>query len=142
MSYIQSMTVSLFEVVVEPHRRLILDALRERDHSVGDLVELLQLAQPTVSKHLKALRESGLVTVRPEAQRRWYQLRAEPLRELDAWLEPYRRTWAGRLDDLGRHLDEQAAPGRPADHGPTTPERSMTADDTDGGSHESKERWR
>src|SRR5690349_2015648 len=101
------MTVSLFEVVVEPNRRVILDALRERDHSVGDLVELLQLAQPTVSKHLKALREAGLVTVRPEAQRRWYRLRAEPLQELDAWLEPYRRTWSGRLDDLGRHLDEQ-----------------------------------
>jgi DNA-binding transcriptional ArsR family regulator len=103
------MTVSLFEVVVEPHRRVILDALRERDRSVGDLVELLQLAQPTVSKHLKALREAGLVTVRPEAQRRWYQLRSEPLKELDAWLEPYRHTWAGRLDDLGRHLDAQAA---------------------------------
>ncbi len=103
------MRASLFEVVVEPHRRVILDALRERDHSVGDLVDLLRLAQPTVSKHLKALREAGLVTVRPEAQRRWYQLRTEPLRELDDWLEPYRRAWSGRLDDLGRHLDEQAA---------------------------------
>ena len=95
----------VFEVVVEPHRRVILDALRESDRSVGDLVDLLRLAQPTVSKHLKALREAGLVTVRPEAQRRYYQLRPEPLQELDAWLEPYRRSWAERLDALDRYLD-------------------------------------
>ena len=101
------MAASVFEVVVEPHRRLILDALRERDHSVGDLTALLRLAQPTVSKHLKALREAGLVTVRAEAQRRIYRLRPEPLQDLDAWLEPYRRTWAERLDALGRHLDER-----------------------------------
>ena len=94
---------------MEPHRRVILDALREGDRSVGDLVELLRLAQPTVSKHLRALREAGLVTVRPQAQRRYYQLRAEPLKELDSWLEPYRRTWSQRLDALGQHLDEQAA---------------------------------
>src|SRR5690348_7496665 len=99
------MAAGVFEVVVEPHRRIILDALRVEDRSVGDLVDLLGLAQPTVSKHLKALRDAGLVTVRPQAQRRYYQLRAEPLRELDAWLEPYRRAWAERLDALGRHLD-------------------------------------
>ncbi|WP_344805283.1 ArsR/SmtB family transcription factor [Microlunatus ginsengisoli] len=101
------MSAGVFEVVVEPHRRIILDALRERDRSVGDLVGLLGLAQPTVSKHLKALREAGLVTVRPQAQRRYYRLRPEPLRELDAWLEPYRRAWAERLDALGRHLDAE-----------------------------------
>jgi DNA-binding transcriptional ArsR family regulator len=100
--------VGVFEVVAEPNRRLILDALRERERSVNDLVGLLRLAQPTVSKHLKALREAGLVVVRPEAQRRWYQLRPEPLLELDAWLAPYRRTWSDRLDALGRHLDDQA----------------------------------
>ena len=99
----------MFEVVVEPHRRAILDALRERDRSVSELVPLLRLAQPTVSKHLKALREAGLVSVRPEAQRRYYQLRAEPLQELDEWLRPYRRAWAARLDALGVHLDGQAA---------------------------------
>ena len=99
------MTTSLFEVVAEPHRRRILEALRDGDRSVSDLVELVGLAQPTVSKHLKTLREAELVVVRPEAQRRWYRLRPEPLHELDQWLEPYRRTWARRLDALGDHLD-------------------------------------
>lgn len=99
------MAVSLFEIVAEPHRRQILDALRTRDCAVNELVDLLGLAQPTVSKHLKALRAADLVVVRPEAQRRWYRLRAEPLRELDSWLEPYRRDWAQRLDALGEHLD-------------------------------------
>lgn len=102
--------MSLFDVVVEPHRRLILDTLREGDRSVGDLVDLLGLAQPTVSKHLRTLRDAGLVVVRPEAQRRWYRLRPEPLREIDAWLTPYRRVWAGRLDDLETHLDDMEDP--------------------------------
>jgi DNA-binding transcriptional ArsR family regulator len=96
---------SLFEIVAEPHRRQVLDLLREGDRSVGQLVDELDVAQPTVSKHLKALREAGLVVVRPDAQRRWYQLRAEPLRELDAWLTPYRRAWSARLDALEAHLD-------------------------------------
>lgn len=100
------MTTSLFEVVAEPNRRRILDLLRTRDQSVGELVDALDIAQPTVSKHLKALREAGLVVVRPEAQRRWYGLRPEPLRELDAWLEPYRQAWANRFDALARRLDE------------------------------------
>ena len=100
----------IFDVLADGTRREILRQLLESrgELAVGDLVTELGIAQPTVSKHLKALREAGLVTVRPEAQRRWYQLRSEPLQELDAWLEPYRRTWSGRLDDLGRHLDEQA----------------------------------
>jgi DNA-binding transcriptional ArsR family regulator len=117
------MSVSVFEAVVEPNRRLILAALRERDHSVSDLVQVLGITQPAVSKHLKALRDAGLVVVRPEAQRRWYRLRTEPLRDLDAWLEPYRRTWGRRLDALGDRLDAMsdadvrgfAAPGLPAD---------------------------
>lgn len=99
------MAVSVFDVVAEPHRRQILDALQVRDRAVNELVELLGLAQPTVSKHLKALREAELVVVRPEAQRRFYRIRPEPLRELDAWLAPYRDAWAGRLDALGAHLD-------------------------------------
>lgn len=103
------MAVSLFEVVAEPHRRQILDALRARDRAVNDLVALLGLAQPTVSKHLKALRDAELVVVRPEAQRRWYQLRPERLQELDAWLEPYRRAWSDRLDALAVHLDNMEA---------------------------------
>ena len=100
------MTTSLFEVVAEPHRRQILDALRDGDRSVTDLVGLLGLAQPTVSKHLRTLRDAELVVVRPEAQRRWYRLSPEPLRELDHWLEPYRQTWERRLDALGEHLDQ------------------------------------
>jgi DNA-binding transcriptional ArsR family regulator len=98
--------MSLFEVVAEPNRRRILDLLCDGDRSVNDLVELLDIAQPTVSKHLKALRESGVVVVRPDAQRRWYRLRPEPLRDLDAWLEPFRRAWSTRLDDLEHHLDD------------------------------------
>jgi len=97
---------TLFEVLAEPNRRRILDELRAGDRSVGDLVELLDVGQPTVSKHLRALREAGLVVVRPDAQRRWYRLRPEPLRELDAWLAPYREAWADRLDALAAHLDD------------------------------------
>jgi DNA-binding transcriptional ArsR family regulator len=96
---------STFEVLAEPRRRDILDLLRQRERPVGELVELLGLAQPTVSKHLKVLREAGLVRVRGDAQRRWYQVRAAPLAEIDAWLEPYRRMWEDSLDALERHLD-------------------------------------
>ena len=94
-----------FEVVAEPNRRRILDLLRERSRPVGELVGLSGLSQPLVSKHLRVLREAGLVRVRQDAQRRWYELRPEPLAELDAWLAPYRRLWAGRFDALERHLD-------------------------------------
>jgi DNA-binding transcriptional ArsR family regulator len=96
----------LFEIVAEPHRRRVLDLLRQGDRSVGQLVDELDLAQPTVSKHLKALREVGLVVVHPDAQRRWYRLQAEPLREIDVWLTPYREAWTARLDALEAHLDE------------------------------------
>jgi DNA-binding transcriptional ArsR family regulator len=96
---------SIFEVVAEPRRREILDLLRDGERPVGELVERLRLAQPTVSKHLKVLRGAGLVEVRQDAQRRWYRLRPEPLTELDAWLEPYRRMWTVSLDALERHLD-------------------------------------
>jgi DNA-binding transcriptional ArsR family regulator len=99
-----------FEVLAEPARRQILELLRQRERPVGELVERLSLSQPGVSKHLRVLREAGLVRVRPEGQRRWYGLRAEPLAELDAWLAPYRELWGGRLDALERHLDEQEAP--------------------------------
>jgi DNA-binding transcriptional ArsR family regulator len=101
-----------FEVVAEPTRRRILDLLRERSRPVGELVELFGLSQPLVSKHLRVLRDAGLVRVRQDAQRRWYELRPEPLAELDAWLAPYRRLWAGSLDALERHLDVMPdAPG-------------------------------
>ncbi len=101
------MPTTTYDVLAEPARREILDLLRERERSVGELVELLSLTQPGVSKHLRLLREAGLVQVRPDAQRRWYRLRAEPLAEIDAWLAPYRSFWSTRLDALERHLDEE-----------------------------------
>jgi DNA-binding transcriptional ArsR family regulator len=97
-----------FSVLAEPARRDILDLLRDGERTVGELVAALPLTQPGVSKHLRVLREAGLVRVRPEAQKRWYGLSPEPLAELDAWLAPYRRLWAGRLDALERHLDDDA----------------------------------
>lgn len=94
-----------FEVLAEPSRRRILDLLLERPRLVGELTEQLGLTQPGTSKHLRVLRDAGLVRVRPEAQRRWYELRLEPLAEIDAWLRPYRRMWETSLDTLERHLD-------------------------------------
>jgi DNA-binding transcriptional ArsR family regulator len=99
--------MTTFELVAEPTRRTILDLLRDGERSVGQLVEHLGLSQPGVSKHLRVLREAGLVDVRRDAQRRWYRLRAEPLAEIDVWLEPYRGLWAGQLDALERHLDRE-----------------------------------
>jgi DNA-binding transcriptional ArsR family regulator len=96
---------SAFAVLAEPTRRHILDLLRERPRPVGELVERLELSQPGTSKHLRVLREAGLVHVRQDAQRRWYELRTEPLLEVDAWLEPYRHMWSSSLDALERHLD-------------------------------------
>ena len=97
--------MELFEVLVDPSRRRILDLLREREHLVGELVDDLGLSQPGVSKHLRVLREAALVRVRVDAQRRWYGLDPLPLSEVDRWLAPYRRYWADRLDLLERHLD-------------------------------------
>ena len=94
-----------FDVLAEPTRRRILDLLRERPRLVGELAVALELSQPGTSKHLRVLREAGLVEVRPDAQRRWYELCPEPLREIDSWLRPYRQLWDDRLDALERHLD-------------------------------------
>ena len=93
-----------FEVLAEDGRRRILDLLVEGERPVGDLVRLLSLSQPTVSKHLKALRGAGLVEARIDAQRRIYRVSPEPLREVDEWLAPYRRQWATHLNALERHL--------------------------------------
>jgi DNA-binding transcriptional ArsR family regulator len=93
-----------FEVLAEESRRRILDLLVEEERPVGDLVVLLSLSQPAVSKHLKVLRDAGLVEARTDAQRRIYRVRPEPLREVDEWLEPYRRGWAAHLNALERHL--------------------------------------
>jgi DNA-binding transcriptional ArsR family regulator len=100
-------STATFTALAEPNRRRILELLFERPRLVGELVQRLGLSQPGVSKHLRVLRESGLVDVERDAQRRLYRLRPEPLAEVDAWLEPWREQWAGRLDALERHLDEQ-----------------------------------
>jgi DNA-binding transcriptional ArsR family regulator len=95
-----------FAVLAEPSRREILDLLLDGERPVGELVDELGLSQPAVSKHLRVLREAGLVEVRPDAQRRLYRLRPGPLLELDEWLAPYRALWGRSLDRLGRHLEE------------------------------------
>jgi len=99
---------STYEALAEPRRREILDLLRDGERPVGELVDRLTLSQPAVSKHLKVLREAGLVQVRVEAQRRVYAVDPGPLAELDVWLAPYRRLWNEGLDALGRHLDRTA----------------------------------
>jgi DNA-binding transcriptional ArsR family regulator len=98
--------MTAYSALAEPSRRRILDLLRDGERSVNDLVARIGLSQPGVSKHLRVLREAGLVEVRPDGKRRWYGLRAEPLAEVADWLEPYRRHWSGRLDALERHLEE------------------------------------
>ena len=98
--------MTAYAALAEPSRRQILDLLRSGERSVGELVARLRLTQPGVSKHLKVLREAGLVEVRPKGRQRWYGLRAEPLAEVHGWLEPYRAHWEGRLDALERHLEE------------------------------------
>ena len=109
------MTATAFEVLADPRRRELLDLLRAGERPVGELVDQLGLSQPGVSKHLRVLREAGLVRVRRDAQRRWYEVRPGPLAEVDAWLEPYRRLWAGHLDALERHLDSQPDGGTDSD---------------------------
>jgi DNA-binding transcriptional ArsR family regulator len=94
-----------FEVIAEPARRRILDLLRDGARPVGELVRGTGLSQPNTSRHLRVLREAGLVESRPEGQRRLYELRPERLVEVERWLAPYRRMWRRSLDDLERHLD-------------------------------------
>ncbi|MCW2871542.1 metalloregulator ArsR/SmtB family transcription factor [Actinacidiphila oryziradicis] len=97
----------VIEVLADPNRRRILDLLRDGERPVGDLVDRLGITQPSVSKHLRVLRDAGLVEVRRDAQRRLYRIRPQPLAELDAWLEPYRKLWSASLGRLERHLDER-----------------------------------
>src|SRR4030088_1007138 len=94
-----------FDVLAEPNRRLILELLLTSERPVGELVDVMAVSQPAVSKHLRVLRQAGLVEVRTDAQRRVYRLRADPLRAMEHWLAPYRRLWASHLDALERHLD-------------------------------------
>lgn len=109
IGYITGVTTT-WSAVADPHRRAMLELLLARPRTVGELTRALGLSQPGTSKHLRALREAGLVTVRVDAQRRVYRLEPAPLTELHDWLAPYRRFWAQRLDALGSHLDEAAAP--------------------------------
>ncbi|HEV2530174.1 metalloregulator ArsR/SmtB family transcription factor [Phenylobacterium sp.] len=99
--------MDLFEAVAEPNRRRILDLLRERERPAGELVEALSISQPGVSKHLRLLRETGLVGVRVEGARRLYRLEPAALADLEAWLAPYRRFWGERLAALERHLETE-----------------------------------
>jgi DNA-binding transcriptional ArsR family regulator len=101
---------TVFGCLAEPHRRRILDALREGERPAGELVAALGLSQPGVSKHLRILRDAGLVRSTVEGQRRVYALRPEGLAAVDAWLAPYRRFWADRLDALDIHLDQEQLP--------------------------------
>ena len=98
-----------YAALAEPHRREILDLLRERQRSVGELVERLRLSQPGVSKHLRVLREAGLVDVQIDGRFRLYELRAEPLAEVADWVEQYRQHWEARFDALERHLEDNPA---------------------------------
>ena len=96
--------MNVYQALADPHRRRIIELVADAERSAGDIVEALTISQPGVSKHLRVLREAGLLTVRKDAQRRLYRLRAEDLAELDAWLEPFRRLWTGRVDALVDHL--------------------------------------
>jgi DNA-binding transcriptional ArsR family regulator len=112
----------IFEALVEPNRRRILDLLCTGHRPVGEIAETLGLSQPAASKHLRVLKEAGLVAVRPDAQRRLYELRPEPLSEIDAWLMPYRQMWQQRLDALERLLDTMPDVPPELDHSGAHPE--------------------
>src|SRR5215471_16432078 len=103
---------SVFEIIAEPNRRAILSLLVSSQPSVGEIERQLRMSQPTVSKHLRVLREAGFVESTVDAQRRLYRLKPEPLRELDAWLAPFRRFWSAHVDALERHLDRVDRPTR------------------------------
>ena len=98
-------TLTTFQALGQPSRQAILDLLRDGERPVGELVDRLRLSQPAVSKHLRVLKEAGIVEARANAQRRLYRIRPEPLAELDEWLATYRQLWATHLDRLEDHLD-------------------------------------
>jgi DNA-binding transcriptional ArsR family regulator len=100
----------VFEVIAEPNRRAILSLLVSSQQSVGDIERQLRMPQPTVSKHLRVLREAGFVDSTVDAQRRLYRLKPEPLQEVDAWLAPFRRFWSAHVDALERHLGRMDQP--------------------------------
>src|SRR5262245_40888681 len=104
---------AVFEIIAEPNRRAILSLLASSERSVGDIEQELQVSQPTVSKHLRVLREAGFVESTVDAQRRLYRLKPEPFQEFDAWLEQFRRFWSRHVDALERHLDRMDQSQRP-----------------------------
>ena len=106
---------SAFEVIAEPSRRAILSLLVSSEQSVGEIERRLRMPQPTVSKHLRVLRDAGFVESTVDAQRRLYRLRPEPLQEVDAWLDQFRRFWSAHVDALERHLDRTEAERKKAD---------------------------
>ena len=112
MEYISGVNSS-FDVVAEPNRRAILGLLLSSERSVGEIERKLRLSQPSVSKHLRVLREAGFVESRIDAQRRVYRLRAEPLMEVESWLEPFRRFWTAHVDALERHHDRMEPKSAP-----------------------------
>ena len=104
--------ISVFDIIAEPNRRAILTLLASAERTVGEIERRLRMAQPTVSKHLRVLRDAGLVECTVDAQRRVYRVKPEALREADAWLEQFRRLWFGHVDALERHLDRTHPPTR------------------------------
>ena len=105
---------SVFEIIAEPNRRAILSLLVSAEQSVGDIERQLRMPQPTVSKHLRVLRDAGFVEATVDAQRRLYRLKPEPLQEVDMWLAQFRRFWSAHLDALERHLDRMDPPAATA----------------------------
>ena len=124
MGYIRSVE-SAFEVIAEPNRRAILSLLVSSERSVGEIERQLRMPQPTVSKHLRVLREAGFVESTVAAQRRLYRLKPEPLQEVEAWLAPFRRMWSAHVDALERHLDRMD-PSTPTKRKSTRRRRSPT----------------
>jgi DNA-binding transcriptional ArsR family regulator len=102
--------VNAFGALADPTRAAIVETLADGERTVGEIVARFRLSQPSISRHLRVLREAGLVSVQPDGQRRVYHLDPAPLREIDAWLERYRQLWSGRLDDLERLMDEETPP--------------------------------
>jgi DNA-binding transcriptional ArsR family regulator len=115
---------SVFEIIAEPNRRAILSLLVASEQSVGEIERRLRMTQPTVSKHLRVLREGGFVESMVDAQRRLYRLRPESLRELDEWLAPFRRFWSAHVDALERHLDRM---DQSPTKNPATPTKRRTS---------------
>jgi DNA-binding transcriptional ArsR family regulator len=113
---------SVFEIIAEPNRRAILSLLVSSQQSVGDIERQLRMTQPTVSKHLRVLRDAGFVESTVDAQRRLYRLKPEPFREVDAWLAQFRRFWSAHVDALERHLDRM----KDSKEAPSTPPKKKT----------------